>query len=338
MASVTLPPEARLAGGEPAFGSDMVLFRTGILGIANQLGIGGSGLDGALTGLTTEYWPQPTSLTLSGTHTGKHLSTLVATDSISIDGSLTIPASGNVVPKAVDDYYAGMPLPAWLQAGWGEGDDVTVVGEGGGGGSFGAGGKGDVAPDTYGGRGWGNNAIAANLFAASTLWRALRHLRGGFGGSGAGSAIPDPDVGYAGGCLILLCEGAITISGTITIDGGDGGTIRDIGAGGAGSLIIISSTEIDCSGATVNLRGGNDAVAAGSGGGGYFAAIAPTVTAPTTLNLTAGTATNPGEVGRDGSSHIETSFSADEIRAMVVASGLIGASAGAPGVILGLDE
>lgn len=78
----------------------------------------------------------------------------------------------------------------------------------------------------------------------------------------------------AGGAIVILCDGVITINGTIDASGQDGDA--DDGAGGGGCIILISLTQITGNG-TLDVTGG---VGGNSrrAGGGYVQTLAPDFT------------------------------------------------------------
>lgn len=293
-------------------------------------GIGGTGIDGVLANITGDVWLQPSALTLaSGGHTCKPFTIIRCTGDVTISGTLTPQKRRTTITDmaAGVDYYHGMPIGRLLQAGAGELNGASD-GEGGGG-CFGAGGTGDDVPLVSGGRGFGDNANAANLFTASDLWRVGVPMAGPGGNVG-------PTKGGAGPTLIILSEGVITISGTIDLDGEDGGDVGgDRGAGAGGVFIGISTKELDGSGGTINARGGYGGNSNAGGGGGYVCGIAPVVTMPTVV-VTGGSAdAAPNDVGRDGASYSTTALTVAQIRDVarsIIYGGLTG-----PGSILGLD-
>lgn len=130
-------------------------------------------------------------------------------------------------------------------------------------------------------------------------WWALRRPLVGGNGSGSGG---DPGTinGPGGGCLILICEGDLDLTGgTINVDGGDtndnGGGGNQPGAGGGGCLIVICTGTL--TGGTFHARGGaanaligglGGAGDGGGGGGGWVVLVAQTFTGTQTIAVTGG--------------------------------------------------
>lgn len=158
-----------------------------------------------------------------------------------------------------------------------------AAGYGGGGGGYGnadgtgsAGGAGDV-PASGGGAGGGEYGSTATLtipLSADDIF-----LGSGGGGGGGGDSATTSGAGGSGGGLIYLEAGYITVSGTITANGLDGGagldtndcvTVPGGGGGGAGGGISVTATR--------NLSLSNSLLAANGGLGG--AAICSDVVNP----------------------------------------------------------
>ncbi|MGH7408668.1 MAG: DUF2341 domain-containing protein [Candidatus Methylomirabilales bacterium] len=153
------------------------------------------------------------------------------------------------------------------QGGGGGGASGGGPGGGGGGGFATAGGQG---PDTIDGGYGGSVNGSARLVA----------LAGGSGGGGGG-----PDTGIAlpsrgggggggGGAVLIYATGSVTVSGTITAVGGNGGNghtsgIEGSGGGGGGSggAIFLQSGTVTASG-TLNTAGGLAGTSTATAGGG----------------------------------------------------------------------
>jgi hypothetical protein len=106
----------------------------------------------------------------------------------------------------------------------------------------------------------------------------LRQLvKPGPAGGGSGGAIPygtysPAGAGFGGGSLVILSEGAMTISGSITANGGGPGSdsYGDALGGGAGGIIILASkASIDNTG-TLSAAGGQGNAAGTFGSGGVL--------------------------------------------------------------------
>jgi hypothetical protein len=125
-------------------------------------------------------------------------------------------------------------------------------------------------------------------------------LKPGLGGGGSGGIIPygtfsPAGAGFGGGSIVILAEGAMTISGSITANGGGPGSdsYGDSLGGGAGGIIILASkTSINNAG-TLSATGGQGNAAGtfpsgfvtyapgGGGGGGVVHLLSPSNTAGT---------------------------------------------------------
>ena len=139
-------------------------------------------------------------------------------------------------------------------------------------------------------------------------------LKPGLGGGGSGGLIPygtfsPAGAGFGGGSIVILSEGAVTISGSITANGGGPGSdsYGDALGGGAGGIIILASkASIDNMG-TLSATGGQGNAAGtfgsggvlyapgGGGGGGVVHLLSPSNTAGT-VNLGGG-AVGTGSAG-----------------------------------------
>ncbi len=190
-----------------------------------------------------------------------------------VNGDVTI--SGIVTVAAVNDTQiaqAAAHLRATSGNRGGEGTGGGLGGPGGGGGGWiGAGGLGGAGGGTGGD---GGAAIVASV--CRWPWLALNPKLGGNGGNGNAGA----GGGAGGGCLVLLVEGDVDMTGgAITADataGTNGGT-QGGGGGGAGGTIIIMATGT-ITGGTYTARGGSGGTSSsgvgGKGGGGLVTLIA----------------------------------------------------------------
>lgn len=146
--------------------------------------------------------------------------------------------------------------------------------------------RGDNSNTLFGGAG----GIGLSEAEARSLLRP-----GLFGGGGGGSSRGEG--GDGGGAFVLICEGAITGSGTIVADGEDAPSSSNQAGGGGGAggvLIVASGSSITFDGiATADGGDGEDssveAGAGGGGGGGIIHFIAPIVDLTgSTLTVAAG--------------------------------------------------
>ena len=111
-----------------------------------------------------------------------------------------------------------------------------------------------------------------------------------------------------GGTILIECLGTVTISGTVTANGGDGSGIgAGVGGGGSGMIGVLSVGAINCSGGTLNAIGGNGGGGGGGGGGAIVFITQGTFTAGTTSVL-GGTGTY--QAGEDGTVFSSASSSA----------------------------
>lgn len=110
------------------------------------------------------------------------------------------------------------------------------------------------------GTGIGSNAVSGTYGAPSTFV-GLLPLFGGSGGGGVGANTTNagPSGGGGGGAIVIASTTQITVSGTISANGGDGGTrnFSDVGQAGAGSggSIRLVAPQITNTG-TIRAQGG----------------------------------------------------------------------------------
>jgi hypothetical protein len=163
------------------------------------------------------------------------------------------------------------------------GSGANTNGAAGGQGGGGAGASGDSA----GGGGGGGFATAggslngtevdAGLGGTVSGNAQLVPLAGGSGGAGGG---PDVDIiarggggGGGGGALLIYATGSVTVSGTITAQGGNGGTGYTVGGGsgggggGSGGAILLQSGSVTASG-TLTTAAGTGGTSTGDAAGG----------------------------------------------------------------------
>ena len=154
----------------------------------------------------------------------------------------------------------------------------------------------------------GDAGIALPAFTLRQL------LKPGLAGGGPGGLTPygtysPVGAGFGGGTLVILSEGAMSISGSITANGGGPGTdvYGDSVGGGAGGIIILASkAAIDNTGTLSAIGGQGNAAGSygpqsatyapgGGGGGGVVHLLSPSNTAGT-VNLGGG-AVGTGSAG-----------------------------------------
>lgn len=210
-----------------------------------------------------------------------------------IDANTTGGPSGNAntgSSTAGDDGGAG--TDAYVTEGFGSGGSggsTTHMGDHGSGGGGGGGGGSD---DASGGDGGDPGSLTDTTYDRDALRMILSPVQkpiydlsayagagGGGGGQGGGDHDRDGpsggDGGNGGGIVVILCDGTISGSGTITANGGDG-TDGDSassylngggggGGGGMGGLIILAGGAVDTSNMTLSVSGGSG----GTGGGGH---------------------------------------------------------------------
>ncbi len=162
----------------------------------------------------------------------------------------------------------------------------TAPGDGyGTGGGVGAGGYNFGAGGGYGGRGGDSTNSGGIATGGSTYGSAVQPTDiGSGGGAGAGS---NHFGGQGGGAVKIVSGATFTMSGTITVNGGNGTTSSD--GGGSGGSIWIAGSTLTGSG-TLSSNGGSPAsgTSAGCGGGGRISRHATSDTFAGTLTTTKG--------------------------------------------------
>lgn len=110
---------------------------------------------------------------------------------------------------------------------------------------------------------------------------------GAFGGGNGGSYLPNSSlIGFGGGSLVILAEGAVSVTGIIEADGTSGGQetaeLSAADGGGAGGIIVIASKTSIANSGQIHANGGaganaisNTCDAGGGGGGGIVHLLAP---------------------------------------------------------------
>jgi hypothetical protein len=232
---------------------------------------------------------------------------LIATQSITIEGTLDVSSHVGETTTGIPSFGAGSRTPAGcLVAGVdGQAGSGASGGGGGAGGSFGeAGGAG--------GTGGGSNGTVArgNPAAAAPPTQLVGGCPGGKGGDGAGALmVPDGSGGSGGGgggAVLLLAGTSINIAGKVNASGAGGisGAAGNKssgggGGGGAGGMIGLEATTIAVTGSLFANGGGG-----GGGGGNQGVNDAGKNGSDPAVPLTAaagGTATNNGGAGGAGS-------------------------------------
>lgn len=177
-------------------------------------------------------------------------------------------------------------------------DGITYGNSPGGGAHAGAGGSGTTAS--------GGSAIGL-----SGTKRSWLNLVPSLGGTGGVSAANSPTAGLGGGCLILIVQGDLDLTGgTITADGTNASEDGVAGAGGgAGGCIIVICTGT-LTGGTFNARGGagdgDSGYRGGGGGGGRVHLIASAFAGTQTINIGGGSGPGSATNGASGFSETET--------------------------------
>jgi len=121
--------------------------------------------------------------------------------------------------------------------------------------------------------------------------------------------------GKGGAGLTILCNGTITIDGTINCNGSSPST-NDGGGGGGGAICIASLTQITGTG---TLTATGDGVASGDGGGGYIKLMAPDYTgySPTV------SVNSPNQGGAGNGYYDPAILNREQIRSIIMANGLL---------------
>jgi len=184
---------------------------------------------------------------------------------------------GGGAADAVDDGGSGGGGGTGNPAGSGGLGDGGASGKGGGGG-----GTMSASPGGGGGGGFataGQNAADADDFGQGGLVNGNAELVPLSGGSGGGGGAPDQDGpdghrggggGGGGGAILLYATGSISLTGTLTATGGNGGAGTNGsggGGGGSGGAILLQSADVTASG-TLTTASGTGGTSTGSAAGG----------------------------------------------------------------------
>jgi hypothetical protein len=177
-------------------------------------------------------------VTMTARATGSKPLVLVASDWISVDGTLDVGSHQGVTKAGAGSNPAGMCDAATLPTTSGGGAGATFIGRGGDGGNGGGGGTGGLAVNPGG---------------------APLSLRGGCPGQSGLSSDPAPG-GRGGGAVYLIAGNTITINGLINAAGEGGGGGRNVnfggGGGGAGGMIGFDAPTITNHGLVLASGGG----------------------------------------------------------------------------------
>ncbi|MBI2412062.1 MAG: hypothetical protein HYV24_02485 [Deltaproteobacteria bacterium] len=247
----------------------------------------------------------PSGVTVTFTkNTGNTPVTILATGNVVISGAISVNGSKGtgITPGAGGrgGYDGGRGGTQGKESGIGQGPGGGNPGMqrasgnnnyagGGGGGSFGtAGVKGNDYSSSIGGS-------AGQIYGNESILPLIGGSGGGAGGSN--TAHVGFSGGGGGGAILIASSGTITISGSITANGGesaDGETESALGGGGSGGAIRLIANTISGNG-TISATGGNSAsnsntTPGGKGGDGRIRLEAYTVTrtAGTTPGYTSG--------------------------------------------------
>ena len=193
--------------------------------------------------------------------------TLLATGNVTITGTLDLGGAngGNAVGGTFLGSNAGVAGPGGFDGGNGSNGIASSVGgtglgPGGGGAGTGAGfatSGGVITPTGTPGAAYGN--------------AELLPLIGGSGGGGGNASLGSTSAGGGGGggAILIASSGTITLTGTITARGGNGGGGNNPGGGGSGGAVRLIATTITGANGALDVRGGsgNSGIGIGSGGG-----------------------------------------------------------------------
>ena len=173
--------------------------------------------------------------------------------------------------------------------------------------SGGGGGGGAAGPGGKGGNTWSGNQPVGGLGGKNLTQLAPNRLvMGGGGGAGStndGTGTPANGIassGATGGGIVIIIAGAVSGTGTVSVNGGAGNTTvandGSGGGGGAGSILMFLTTPAGISGVTLNAVGGNGGTNTetgtttqhGPGGGGGGGVIYTNGGTPAATNVTGG--------------------------------------------------
>lgn len=277
-------------------------------------GVGGGGIDGALSNasvLATDGLYDFTAGSITAPKTFPAFAIVRINGNAAISAAITVSTVVTAVRAADDHGGTG-----------GAGSGVLISQASGGGGAVGAGGAGGAAG------GAGGAGVPWNTLKAvwAELPPSVRAILGGTSGALVGGAGALPGVA-GGGCLVLLVDGNLDLTGgTITADGAPGTAavgagFAGVGGGGGGTVIIVCTGTI--TGGTINARGGaggtSTFASGGGGGGGLVLLVAPSFSGARTAVVTGGTSpatANTGVAG-SGGANAELTYTAAQIRGML---------------------
>jgi hypothetical protein len=192
--------------------------------------------------------------------------TLLATGNVSIAGTLDVSASsgGNVVNGTFLGSNAGIGGSGGFDGGNGANGVASTIGGAGlgpGGGGSGAG----AGFATAGGIVSATGAPGAPYGNAELL-----PLIGGSGGGGGDAALGSTSAGGGGGggAIVIAASGTITLTGTISARGGNGGGGNNPGGGGSGGAVRLLATTITGVNGAIDVRGGSGSSGVGIASGG----------------------------------------------------------------------
>jgi Concanavalin A-like lectin/glucanases superfamily len=215
---------------------------------------------------------------------------LRASDTITVGSGTSITASQKGYRGGIETAYTNIQSPSIALQGEGEpgsgSRSVSANGQGAGGGdstgasgwNSGGGGGGYAAAGTAGTTGAGHGGGAGGSSAGDATLTTLRF--GGAGGAGGEYTAPFSNTGGSGGGIIYIATPKLTVTGTMSANGGAGSTATeyaDAGAGGgAGGSIYIASPDVSLGSSLVTASagsGGTGHSSSGSGGAGSVGRI-----------------------------------------------------------------
>ncbi len=208
------------------------------------------------TGVTVTFTPNATRTAV----------TILATSDVTIEGTKDINGAPGL-PSATDGppvLSGGNGGPGGFRGGQGgargDGNNTPSVGEGPGGGRL-----PDFPPPQFGGGGKGGT------YGISSTVTSLLPLFGGSGGGGqrGNSTRSGSSGGGGGGAILIGSDTKIAVTGTITANGGEGGSALTLtvltAGGGSGGAIRLVAPEVTGAG-TLSAKGGNPGVGVGGPG------------------------------------------------------------------------
>lgn len=301
--AIIVPSTTELQSGKPGKTSIFTKFRTAILSLeSSALLMGGPGIDGDITSLSTLGATRPVfanTINISAAETASASMMLVySAGDMTISDALTIPTvdqsgldsslltkpdkyigiANDVIGNGLECFKNYHDIPVIVG---GAGTDTAGTGSGGGGY-----GNGDESggSDLLGGDGYsGISAYDLGLRRAFYI-----------GGQGSDETTGLGAGGNGGGCIIIVVDGDLTLSGSILAKGanGTGSGSNEGGGGGGGCVLIYCTGAIDGTGGTIDVSGGdgwtNGGGRAGGGGGGYIGIYCPSVSTSPTYTVLGG--------------------------------------------------